>query len=89
MELVIYIKNENDLTVLEPLLRRMKLRFEKKRNGDTSIGQIKKTDREKELEEARVLLLKMHQEGVDASYYGDPSEYQREIRTDSILPFRV
>ncbi len=89
MELVIYLKDEQDLTVLEPLLKRMKLRFEKKNDHSAAptIAQHK-TAREKKLEAARTLLLKMHQEGVDSSYYGDPSEWQRETRTKTNLPFR-
>ncbi|MFN0035671.1 MAG: hypothetical protein ACKVUS_11425 [Saprospiraceae bacterium] len=82
MELVIYLKNEQDLRVLEPLLRRMKLRFEKKNVRVASTKPLHKTAGEKKLEAARALLLQMHREGVDASYYGDPSEWQRETRTE-------
>ena len=88
MELVIYLKDEQDLTILEPLLKRMKLRFEKKDGLPAATKAQRKTAREKNLEAARVLLLKMHQEGVDAFYYGDPSEWQRETRTETKLPFR-
>ena len=88
MELVIYLKNEEDLSVLEPILKRMKLRFEKK-NGHTSITKAQnKSVREKNLEEARGILLKMHQEGVDASYFGNPSDWQREMRLETKLPHR-
>jgi len=88
MELVVYLKDEQDLTILEPLLKRMKLRFEKKNGRPTATNAQQKSAREKNLEAARALLLKMHQEGVDASYYGDPSEWQRLTRTETTLPFR-
>jgi hypothetical protein len=88
MELVIYLKDEQDLTILEPLLKRMKLRFEKKNGRPASTKAQTKTAKEKNLEVARALLLKMHLEGVDASYFGDPSEWQRETRTETKLPFR-
>jgi len=88
MELVIYLKDEQDLTVLEPLLKRMKLRF-KKINGRPSTTKTQhKTAKEKNLEASRALLLKMHKEGVDASYYGEQSEWQRETRSETKLPFR-
>ncbi len=88
MELVIYLKDEQDLRILEPLLKRMKLRFEKKNGLSTPKKAQQKSAKEKNLEAARTLLLKMHQDGVDASYYGAPSDWQREIRTESTLPFR-
>ena len=88
MELVIYLKDEQDLTILEPILKRMKLRFEKKNDHPVATKAELKSAREKNLEVARALLLKMHLEGVDASYYGDPSEWQREIRAEAKLPFR-
>jgi hypothetical protein len=88
MELVIYLKNEQDLTILEPLLKRMKLRFEKKNGHPAATEAQQKSAKEKNLEAARTLLLKMHQEGIDASYYGDPSEWQRETRKEANLPFR-
>jgi len=88
MELVIYLKDEQDLTVLEPLLKRMKLRFEKKNGRPAVVKAQQKSVREKNLEVARAALLKMHQEGVDASYFGDPSEWQRVTRTERKMPFR-
>jgi len=88
MELVIYLKDKQDLTILEPLLKRMKLRFEKKNGRPSAVKAEQKAAKEKNLEVARASLLKMHQEGVDTSYYGDPSEWQRETRQDTNLPFR-
>lgn len=89
MELVVYIQNEQDLIVLEPLLKRMKLRFERK-NGKKESTQQAKLDlsAQQRLEAARVLLLQMHEEGIDVSTYGDPIEWQRETRNDPAQPFR-
>ncbi|MFN4257118.1 MAG: hypothetical protein ACK4Q5_19120 [Saprospiraceae bacterium] len=87
MELVIYLKNESDLAVLEPLLRRLKLRFEKK-NGQQPAATSQPLLPSK-LEAARARLLQMHEDGtVDASYFGEPVEWQRSIREDKPLPFR-
>jgi uncharacterized membrane-anchored protein len=68
----------------------MKLRFESKTGSEKIIAK-KKKDRQAEtkVEEARKLLLKMHEDGaIDASSYGDPVEWQRETRQDRPLPFR-
>ncbi len=88
MELVIYLKDEQDLTVLEPLLRRMKLHFKKNSKHHSVTKPLTSADGQKKLDAARALLLKMHSEGVDASYYGDPIDWQRETREESALPFR-
>jgi hypothetical protein len=92
MELVVYLKNDSDLEVLAPLLTRMKLRFDarngqKKQSKKAEIVLPKLTPLQK-LEEARAKLLQLHIDGVDASYFGDPLEWQRETRRDKQLPFR-
>lgn len=84
MELVIYLKNEEDLAVLEPLLKRMHLHFERK-NGESNPSL---SLAEQKLEAARAQLRQMLQAGVDISTYGDPIEWQRETRMDTALPFR-
>lgn len=88
MELVIYLNDEKDLKVLEPLLKRMRLRFEKKSDQLSIPKPNSKHTSKKSLETARTLLLKMHEQGVNASYYGDPLEWQKSTRTDIKLPFR-
>jgi hypothetical protein len=84
MELVIYLKNEEDLAVLEPLLKRLQLRFERKNSDHNTLLPLA----EQKLEAARVQLLQMLQAGVDVSTYGDPVEWQQATRTDNNLPFR-
>ncbi len=84
MELIVYLQNEEDLAVLEPLLKRLQLRFERKSvesNPSLSLA-------EQKLEAARVQLREMLQVGVDVSTYGDPIEWQRETRADNTLPLR-
>lgn len=89
MELVVYIKNEQDLVVLERLLTKMKLRFEhkssKKEEAETSKQSI---SAKRKLEAARTRLLQLREAGVDVSSYGDPIQWQRDTRQDNILPFR-
>ena len=81
MELVVYLQDESDLAVIESLLNRLKLRFEK-RNGQTASP---KTDveREKNLLELRYLAAQ-----IKESTFGDPLEWQAETRKDRSLPFR-
>ncbi len=88
MELVIYLQDERDLAILEPLLRRLKLRFEKKKGPSNQTHQTGTSEAKEKLETARALLLKMLEEGTDASYFGDPVEWEREVRQDRLLPFR-
>jgi hypothetical protein len=80
MELVVYIKNEQDLVVLERLLTEMKLRFEhkssKKEEAETSKQSI---SAKRKLEDARTRLLQLREDGVDVSSYGDPIQWQRDM----------
>lgn len=75
MELVVYINDEKDFSVLEPLLSRMKLRFERKNNVN-AINESSAT--QEKVESARAQLLQMLKEGVDVSSYGDPVAWQKE-----------
>lgn len=86
MELVVYINDEKDFSVLEPLLSRMKLRFERKNNVN-AINESSAT--QEKVESARAQLLQMLKEGVDVSSYGDPVAWQKETRQDNMLPFRA
>ena len=81
MELVVYLQDENDLAVIESLLKRLKLRFEK-RKGQT---ETPKTDieREKNLLELQYLAAQ-----INHSTFGDPLEWQAETRKDRNLLFR-
>lgn len=88
MELIIYLPDEKDLAILEPLLRRMDLRFEKKNGQSKAAKQTATPEAKAKLEATRALLLKMLEEGVDASCFGDPVEWQRQSRQDRPLPFR-
>lgn len=81
MELVVYLQDETDLAILESLLRRLKLRFEKRKDNSSSLSVD--NDREKKLLELRHLAAQ-----IQESSYGDPIEWQREIRKDHVLPFR-
>lgn len=89
MELVVYIKNEQELVALERLLTKMKLRFEHKKSKMEEAESPKQSlSAEQKLEAARIRLLQMRKAGVDVSSYGDPIQWQRDIRKDSTLPFR-
>ena len=81
MELVVYLQNENDLAVIESLLNRLKLRFEK-RKGQTETPKTD-IDREKNLLELRYLAAQ-----IKNSTFGDPLDWQNESRKDRSLPFR-
>ena len=73
MEVVVYLKDENELVILESLLQRLKLRFEK-RKGQT-IASETDNEREKHLLELRNLAAQ-----IQESSYGDPVEWQRTVR---------
>ena len=89
MELVIYLKNEQDFIVLEPLLKRMKIRFEQKDIKKKVVVRTKRLlSAQQKLETARVRLLQMHKEGIDVTSYGDPVQWQKDTRQDTCLPFR-
>ncbi len=83
MELVSYLQDEKNLAVLEPLLRRLKLRFEKKKSPSGTANQTTTPEAKEKLEVARTLLLKMLEDGVDASYFGDPVEIYRGWAVDA------
>jgi hypothetical protein len=80
MDLVVELKinNPDDWTLIEGLLKRLKIDYIQK---DMAIYQ-NPNDRTT-IEEFYTLL-----EGVDVSNYGDPVAFQREAREDVILPFR-
>ena len=82
MELVVYLQDEGDLLIVESLLRRLKLRFEKRPNEVTPIG-VSDNNREKNLLELRFLAAQ-----IKESSFGNPIEWQREMREDRVLPYR-
>lgn len=81
MDLVVELKinNPDDWTIIERLLKRLKVNFVKKSVELPAIAQ-----KQTAIEELYALL----DAGVDVSNYGDPIEFQREAREDVILPFR-
>jgi hypothetical protein len=83
MELVVYLKNDSDLAILESLLNRLKLRFEKRNNGSFQEPKKDETEYEKNLKELQNLAAQ-----IEESSFGDPVEWQREMRKDRPLPFR-
>jgi hypothetical protein len=82
MELVVYLKDDSDLAIIENLLNRLKLRFEKRNNGHIQAPK-NDNDFQKNLKELRHLAAQ-----IDQSSFGDPVEWQREERKDRPLPFR-
>jgi hypothetical protein len=83
MELVVYLQDESDLAILESLLRRLKLRFEMRKGQIPVLEPSADSEREKNLLELRRLAAL-----IKHSSFGDPVEWQREVRKDRILPFR-
>ncbi len=74
------IKNSSEWAILEPILERLKIRFIKKN-----------IEPQPTIKEPISVLDKLNallDSGVDASYYGDPVAFQRDARTESVLPFR-
>ena len=82
MELIIElkIKNLKDWDIIQPLLQRLRISFTKKEVPSV----IKDKELDSDLQELQAMLA----EGVDASYYGDPVTYQKNVRTDNEQPFR-
>ena len=80
MDLVVELKinNPDDWTLIEGLLKRLKVSFSKKNVESPPISKEQKL-----IDEFYALL-----EGADVSNYGDPVEFQRAAREDVILPFR-
>ncbi len=89
MELVVYIDNEQDLVILEPLLKRLKLRFEHKGDSEKAVSDTsqKAIEALEKLDTAKKTLARMRQTGVDISPYGDPIEWQKTVRKDKALPY--
>ena len=83
MDLIIElkIKNPKDWDIIQPLLQRLKISFTKKEVLPALISEV---ELDSDLQELQALLA----EGVDASYYGDPVAYQKNVRADPDQPFR-
>ena len=79
MELVVYLQDEQDLAIIESLLNRLKLRFEKRHS--TTPNPQTEIDREKNLQELRSLSAQ-----IKDSTFGDPLTWQEETRKDRPLP---
>ena len=75
MDLIIElkIKNPRDWDIIQPLLQRLKISFTKKEVQPTI---NKEVEIDSDLQELKAMLA----EGVDASYYGDPVTYEKNIR---------
>ena len=69
------IKNPKDWDIIQPLLQRLKISFTKKEVLPTLISEV---ETDTDLLELQALLA----DGVDASYYGDPVAYQKNVRAD-------
>jgi hypothetical protein len=84
MDLIIElkIKNLRDWEIIQPLLQRLRISFTKKEIYQ-AVSQEENPDTE--LQELQAMLA----EGVDASYYGDPVEYQKNVRAENEHPFRT
>ena len=78
------IKNPNDWAMLQPLLKRLKIRFIQK--NEVSQQSVKEP-----VENPKSVLDKLNallDAEVDASYYGDPVAFQRDARHETEQPFR-
>ncbi len=73
------IKNAGDWAIIQPLLKRLKIHFVQKNVTPQPIA-----TEPTQLDELYALL----DAGVDASYYGDPIAFQRDVRQDATQPFR-
>ena len=80
MELIVYLQDENDLAMIESLLKRLKLRFEKRKEQT----ETPKTDPERE---KNLLELKFLAAQIKHSTFGDPIEWQAETRNDRSLSY--
>lgn len=76
IELNVKISNPQDLQVLLPLLKRMGLSWEQ----HTHVDQVSDASELKRLQEIIA-------DGGDASYFGDPLDWQRNERQNRTLPF--
>jgi hypothetical protein len=75
--------NDADLSIIEPLLSRLRIVYAKKEEKVVPL----KIENSKILA-ARKKLLAMVEDGLDTSYFGDPVEFQKEARKDKVLAFR-
>jgi hypothetical protein len=75
--------NDADLSIIEPLLNRLRIAYARKEEQTVSL----KNGNSKILV-ARKKLLAMVEDGLNTSSFGDPVEYQKEVRKDKILAFR-
>ena len=86
MELIIYLEDQKDLALLEPLLKRLQFRYEWKAFSKLSTSTLVDADAQsskKKLEIDRNKLQQMHKDHqVNALYYGDPVAWQRTQRSD-------
>lgn len=80
MDLVVELKinNPDDWTLIEGLLKRLKVDYVQK-----NMEIYQNPNDQTTVEQFYALL-----EGVDVSNYGDPVAFQSEAREDVILPFR-
>ena len=83
MDLIIElkIKNPKDWDIIQPILQRLKISFTKKEVLPTT---VQDSEIDADLQELQAMLL----EGVDASYYGNPVEFQKNARIDIEQPLR-
>lgn len=81
MEVVVYLKDESELVLLESLLQRLKLRFEKRKE------QINAPNTGNDYEK-NLLKLSQLSAQITESSFGDPIKWQKTTREDRLLPFR-
>ena len=86
MDLIIElkIKNPSDWAMLQPLLKRLKIRFTQKNEAPQQLIKEPVGNHTSVVDKLNALL----DAGVDASYYGDPVAFQRDARNETALPFR-
>ena len=86
MDLIIElkIKNPSDWAMLQPLLKRLRIRFIQKNEVPQELVKEPIENPTSVLDKLNALL----DAGVDASYYGDPVAFQRDARHETELPFR-
>lgn len=86
MDLIIELKinNPSDWAMLQPLLKRLKIRFSQKNDASQQSVKEPAENPTSVVDKLNALL----DAGVDASYYGDPVAFQRDTRHETELPFR-
>lgn len=77
MDLIIElkIKNPSDWAMLQPLLKRLKIRFIQKNEVSQQSVKERVENPKSVLDKLNALL----DAGVDASYYGEPVAFQRDV----------